>query len=170
MDRNVSSPGPTKECTGRLPAAGDPYVMRVKVMRTTKFLFLGALGGLTYVFISFFLLNPSMAHHPEVLVGWAMEGFLFALFYLLIRIPFSKVAASMKINIVIGMASGLLSCSPFVAFTYYNAVIRTERANVMVLAELKRNIVSQLGYHALGFMLLGAVVGILISLNKRISS
>jgi hypothetical protein len=134
-------------------------------MDKIKFLFYGTLGGVTYAFISFFLLTQSMSHHPEVLAGWAIEGFLFALFFLLLRIPFPKYAGSLKFNTANGMASGLLSSIFFVAFTYYNAVIRPERANMLVM--YKASIVTQLEYQLLGFMLLGAIAGIVISLVKN---
>ncbi len=74
-----------------------------------------------------------------LLGGWAVEGFLFALFFILLRIPFRKFAGSKIINAIIGMASGLLAFSPLVAFTYYNAVIRPESGNMIILAELKRS-------------------------------
>ena len=138
-------------------------------MDKIKFLFWGALGGVAYAYISFFLITPYLSHYPVLLGGWAVEGFLFALFFILLRIPFRKFAGSKIINAIIGMASGLLAFSPLVAFTYYNAVIGPESGNMIVLAELKRSTASQLGFETLGFMLLGGVVGIAIS-NKKFNS
>lgn len=132
-------------------------------MDKIKFLFLGALGGVAYAFISFYLITPQFIHYPLLLGGWAVQGFLFALFFILIGIPFRKFSDLKLINAGIGMASGLLSFSPAVAITWYNSVIIPERSNIIVLAELKRSIASQIGYQALGYMLLGAVVGIAIS-------
>jgi len=138
-------------------------------MDKIKFLIYVILGGISYAFISFFLITPSLRQNPEGFLTWGFGGFLFSLFYLLIKIPFTRYHCSIKFNALNGMASGLLSCSLFVAFTYYNAIVQPQRANIIVLSELKRSLYFQLGYYSIGFMLLGVVVGMVIWLCNKSS-
>lgn len=135
-------------------------------MSKIKFIFAGVLGGLGYAFVSFFLVTPSLRKNPEGFLFWGIEGFLFAAFFLLITSLFPE-RESMISNAIKGMMSGILACSVFGGFTYYNAVIRPQREGVLVLRDVKMDVAVAVGYYSLGLALLGLLAGVIIYMTKR---
>ena len=135
-------------------------------MQKMKFMFGCVLGGLAYGFISFFLITASLRQNPEGLIFWGIEGFLFATFFLLTSSLFPR-CNSMTANAVKGLASGILACSFFGGFTYYNAVIRLESAGTIVISSVKRDVLVAVVYYLLGFALLGLLAGAIIFVTKR---
>ncbi len=131
-------------------------------MKKGKFLLNGFLIGAGYAFISFYLITGSLREFPLGILYWGLEGFLFALIFLLIQIPFKQYRKS----IVFCSLNGIISILPIsawaAAFTYYRSIYSQKKAGVYVYSELKTSILSQLGYYLFGCMLLGLVIGIFI--------
>jgi len=123
-------------------------------MDKIKFILTGVLGGLGYAFISFFLVTPSLRNNPEGFLFWGIEGFLFAIFFILISALFPK-RESLTSNGIKGMMSGILACSFFGVFTYYNAVIRPQKEGALVIRDVKMDVIAGISYYTLGFALLG---------------
>jgi hypothetical protein len=136
-------------------------------MNKVKFLLYGFIIGASYAFISFFLITGSMREFPLGIVYWGIEGFLFALFFLLIQIPFQRYRKSLAFCGLNGIISSLLISGWAAAFTYYNAIYSKEKAGVLVISELKRSILLQLGYYLFGCLLLGLIMGIIIWSKER---
>ncbi len=135
-------------------------------MQKMKFIIGGVVGGLAYGFISYFLITASLRQNPEGLIFWGIEGFLFAAFFLLASSLFPKYN-SMIANAVKGMISGILACSFFGGFTYYNAVFRPEREGTIVISSVKADVLVAVAYYFVGFALIGLLAGAMIYTAKR---
>lgn len=136
-------------------------------MNKGKFLLAGFFAGAGYAFISFYLITGSLRQFPLGILYWGLEGFLFALFFLLIQIPFQRYRKSIFFCGVNGIISSLPIAGLAAAFTYYDAIYSKEKAGILVISELKKSILSQISYYLLGCMLLGLAIGLLIWFKER---
>ena len=134
-------------------------------MQKMKFIIGGVLAGIAYGFISFFLISTSLRTNPAGLIFWGIEGFLFAVFFLLASSLFPK-NNSMIGNAIKGLTSGVLAFSFFGEFTYYNAVIRPERVGTIVISSVKNDVLVSVSYYLFGFALLGLIAGVIIYKTK----
>ena len=134
-------------------------------MKKIKFIITWVLGALGYAFVSFYLVTPVLRKNPAGLLVWGIVGFLFAAFFLLTSSLFPR--SNSRISYAIkGMSSSILACSFFGGFTYYNAVIKLQREGMIVLSNVKTDVIAALANYFLGFALLGLFAGVMIYMTR----
>lgn len=140
-------------------------------MKIVKALFFGTVGGFLYAFVSFRLVTPYFVGNWEAVAFFAIQGFLFAGFFMLLSTVFLRTKTkAVLVYAVIGGISGLLSSGYNVFATYYNTIMSTRTAGTMVPPAMRYAIFKQLAYYSLGSLILGAFVGLLIGYKNRVDN
>jgi hypothetical protein len=141
-----------------------------KKMRIVKILSLGALSGLLYAFVSFYLITPYLRDNLAAIGFFGLQGFLFSLAYMCAMsvtakcFQKEKVSHKLRLNIAIGGISGVFSGSFNIAVTYYSAIVSFTGT---VTSELHKTIISELVHYLFGCILIGCAIGILVATAAR---
>jgi hypothetical protein len=142
-------------------------------MTILRILLLGALGGLLYAFVSFYLITPYLRDNLVAVGFFGLQGLLFSLAYMCASSLAAKcsqgekVSRKLRLNVTIGVISGVFSGSFNIAVTYYSAILSFRGT---VTSELHKTIMSELVHYLLGCIFIGCAIGILVAVVARARS
>ena len=135
-------------------------------MNIIKIIIYGVLGGLLYGLSSFYLLTPYIRGNVEAIFPYGIQGLIYAIAYIFLKNFINKklknIASVNRIvsyQVLLGACSGLISGSPNIIITYYNAIVRFQG---VVALELRNSIINELLYFSFGCIILGGLLGYLL--------
>jgi hypothetical protein len=137
-----------------------------KVKKIAKGAVLGLLGGLLYGFVSFYLITSAFRDYPSAIaLNYGVPGLFFGIAYVALKLLTRKHPGFIS-SILIGAISGLISVSPAVVITIYNLLINVD-PNVVILHANKIRIITDLVYGAVGYVIAGSTIGLLIGWKEK---
>lgn len=135
-------------------------------MKIIKGGLLGAVCGLLYAFISFYLITPVLRRDSGAILFYGFQGLILGVLYASLKLIAKRIInAEYKsiviINLMIGMISGFFSSSFTALITYYKTIVN---ASGFVTDEVKMSIMSRIILFCTGSLLIGLIVGLLVGL------
>lgn len=135
-------------------------------MNFIKFLFVGTLVGVLYGFVNFNLIISGPLEH---LTNWAIHGFLFSFFYLLLKKvvgKFIEKTRNLLGYIILGATSGLLSCSFNIITLIYVEIMERPNTNEIVNYASLDSLFYSIVRYSMAFIIIGGIVGYLLGLKE----
>lgn len=136
------------------------------MMKIIKGGLLGAVCGLSYAFISFYLITPVLNKYIWAIWSYGFQGLILGVLYVSLKLIVKRIIniedkRIVIINLIIGLISGLFSSIDSTLSTYYRAIVNVSG---FVPDEIRTSIISRIILFSTGSALIGLIVGLLAGL------
>ncbi len=136
-------------------------------MKILKKCLFGAIVGMLYAFVNFYLITPFLRPNVFAILFWGLQGGLYILSWELGTIVLPHRQNNMTIALLKGGFSGLMACSLniFISWQGYSQIIADE--GILVPTQVMKKINLDLIYYGLGCVIVGIAIGFFLYTQRQ---